>query len=92
MKNIPTIIHILIEEHNEDWAVYYLWTSPELEWLLIEADSIEEFKEIAPWVIKAYIETINDIEKNKKNDFLKNLISKKTLNIFYNWEQQLTLA
>lgn len=92
MKNMPSVIHILIEEYNEDWVVYFLWTSPELEWLLIEADTIEDLKEKAPWVIKMYIESANEIEEKKKISFLKNLLINKNLNILYKWEQQLTLA
>ncbi len=92
MKNLPPIIRIFIEEYNENWISYFLWTSPELEWFLVEANSIEELKEETPWVIKMYIEAINEVEENKKKQYFKNLLSKKTLNISFNWEQQLALA
>ena len=94
MKKLPSIIHILIEEYNEDWTTYFLWTSPELEGLLIEANTIDDLKEKAPWVISMYIKSANEIEKEKKDAFIKKILSSKTLNIFYNWEwkQQLTLA
>ncbi len=85
MKDL-SVIHITIEKYNENWTVYYLWKSPELEWLLIEADSIDELEEKAGWVITAYVEAMEEIEEKKRNNFVKNL------NIFYNREQRLTLA
>jgi hypothetical protein len=39
-----------------------------------------------------YIEAINEVEENKKKQYFKNLLSKKTLNISFNWKQQLALA
>ncbi len=85
MKDL-SVVHITIEKYNENWTIYYLWKSPELKWLLIEADSIEELEEKAGWVITAYVETMEEIEEKKRKSFIKNL------NIFYNREQRLTLA
>ena len=36
-----SLIHIKVKECHENEETYFLWTSPELEWLLIEAKSIE---------------------------------------------------
>lgn len=80
-----SLIHIKVKECHENEETYFLWTSPELEWLLIEAKSIEELESKAPWVINAYLKTLQEVKE------MQNIYDHK-MSIFFNWEKMFTLA
>lgn len=55
-----------IEKMQEGKTTYYLGKINDLRWFLVEWNSIEQVKELAPYILKDYLETAKEMKKITK--------------------------
>ncbi len=52
-----------IQKMEENKQTYYLWKIDWLKGFLVEWTTIEKVKELAPYILKDYLETIEEMKK-----------------------------
>lgn len=58
-------IRIEIKEHNDFTHPYFLATSPDVEWFLVQGNSVAEVVELVPDILKDFLKFMKELEEEK---------------------------